>query len=150
MYSRCEGDQVRYIQLRKTRVNQFHFNQFTTTWHSNRIKMENSQQTKSSKPQLIKIFQLTQKTFATIGISSEWNKNIFIGFSIVSISIICIFKFTFYEAQTFAESTQSMYMGSVAIVIILILFIFVLKAEEFYELINDCENIVNTSASKQF
>lgn len=123
---------------------------FTSPSQSIEIKMDsNSQQTQSPK---IRTFQLVQKQLAHIGISSKLasqpyplNGKILLGLFTLGCTIICVFKFTFYDAKTFSESAQSIYFGSVAIVVIYSLLIVVLKVEEIFALINDCENLVNTS-----
>lgn len=100
----------------------------------------------------MKIFQLTQKNFATIGISpilsyQSWSLNaeILIGFSITTVSFICTLVFAFSEAKTFIEYTQSIYIGSCAVIVILALVVIVFNVKKFFQLINDCENITNTS-----
>lgn len=67
------------------------------------------------------------------------------GCSMLFVAIICNFKFIFYEAKTFSEFTQSIYLSSVTVVIIFVLFNFVLKVKKLYGLIDDCESLVNTS-----
>lgn len=104
----------------------------------------------------ITVFQLLQKNLAVAGIIRKlslqqypFNRRVLIGFSTLFIETICIFKFTFFEAKTFSESTQSIYMGTVTVVIIVVLFIFVIKAKKLFEFIDDCENVVNTSESQR-
>lgn len=109
---------------------------------------ENSQSVLPRK----KIFQIVLKNFATIGIEPKLiaqpnplNVRILMGFGFLGLSIICIFKYFFYEAKTFIEYTQTAYMGSAAVLLISALLILILNVESLFKLINDCENLVNLS-----
>lgn len=115
--------------------------------------MENSKQKHLQvKSPNHKVFQLTQKYFATAGIVPNLaiqpyplNGKISIGFLLLGSSLICNFKYTFYEARTFVEYTQSIYMCSIAALIIFALVIIILKVEKLFEFINGCEKLINTS-----
>lgn len=109
--------------------------------------MENSE-----LPQKIKVFQLTQKNFSTAGITANLvtnsyplNAKILLGFLILGSAIVCNFKYTFYEAKTFIEYTQSVYMGSMATIIILVLLILINHVKKLFEFINGIESVANTS-----
>lgn len=112
-------------------------------------QMKNPSKRRASK---IKVFQLAREKFAILGIIPELavqpyplNRKILLGFSILGLSSGCIFEFTFYEAKTFIEYTQSSYMGSYMVTIIFALFIITFKMEKIFELFDDCENLINTS-----
>lgn len=103
----------------------------------------------------IRIFQLMQKYLATIGIDLELasqpyplNRKIFVGFMTLCFMIVTIFKYTFYEARTLSEYTQSSYMFSFAVVVMLYLLITILRMKKLAELFDDCGNIVNTRKRK--
>lgn len=116
--------------------------------------MENSNQTKSQAIKLPKrkVFQIIQRNLASAGITPNLlnqpypvNGKIFVGFLILGLFMCCNFKYTFYEAKTFVEYTQTVYVGSLAAVIFLALTIIILKVDKLFELIDECENIVQTS-----
>lgn len=114
--------------------------------------MENTKQNKTqSKLSKLKIFQLTQKHFATIGISRNLvmqpypiNVNILMAF----VTIICNLVYAIDGAKTLAEYTQSIYIISMAILVIFALMIIILKVDKLFELIGNFESIVNTSMYK--
>lgn len=117
--------------------------------HSQPNKLPNSQLSK------MEIFQLAQQKFATIGINRELalqpyrlNDTLLMGFSMLGLSTVCIFEFTFLEAKTFSQYTQSSYMGSYMVTIILALLIIIFKVAKLFELINECEDLVNTSEGR--
>lgn len=101
----------------------------------------------------MKIFQLTQRNFATIGISADsstqssyqFNGQIFVGVFILGSIAICNFIYIFYEAETSAEYTESIFMSTLSIPFFLALLILILNVKKLFELINNCENLVNTS-----
>lgn len=102
----------------------------------------------------MKVFQTTQKNFVAAGINSNLvlqsiplNARIFMGLSMLGLNIICNLLYTFYDAKTFAEYTGSIFMTAAAALILLILLIIVLVMEKLFTLIDNCENIVNTSES---
>lgn len=118
--------------------------------------MENSEQTKP-KPKIrkIKIFELTQKNFASIGIDASlmaqpypFNDKILFDFLILISSIVCHLMFTFCEAKTFSEYVRSIYMFSLATLTILILVIVILNVTKIFNLIEGAENLANTSKWK--
>lgn len=102
----------------------------------------------------MKVFQTTQKHFATAGITSNLvlqsyplNGRIFLGFLMLSLAIICSLLYTFNEAKTFSEFTESIFMTALAALVILVLLIIIFVIEKLFRLIGTCENIVNTSES---
>lgn len=119
--------------------------------------MENLQQIEPKpkpKPKIrkIRIFRLTQKNFAAVGISRNlvdqpypFNQTILLGFLILMSSLICNLVYTFCKSKTFAEHTQSTYMCSCAAVIIFTLIFVLLNVNEFFNLISGLENLANTS-----
>lgn len=136
-------------------VNQFTLVYFSFVLRSDRTnKMENSQQTSSSKSQVprMKIMQSLQKYSATAGISSELtlqpyplNGKILMGFSNLCITFICLIEPIFYEPEIPFKYLESCCLGSFLIVIISVLTIILLKVKTLFKLIEDCENIVNAS-----
>lgn len=114
-----------------------------------------SQENRITKLPKMKIFQLTQKNFATVGVnphlslqSYPFNAKILTGFLITSLCLICNFMFAFFEAKTFIEYTQSVYIGSCAAIVIFALVVIVLNVKKLFQLISDCENISNTGQYK--
>lgn len=105
----------------------------------------------NSQPKL-KVFQTTQKNFAMMGISRKLatqayplNVRILMGFLILYSLAIFNLIYTIYYAKTFAEYTQSVYVFSLGALIILALFIVILKVNKLFELIDNCNSIVNMS-----
>lgn len=97
------------------------------------------------------ILQLTQKNFATIGVSPNLplqpypiNAKIAIGFLMLASYFICYLVYWCFEATKLIEYMRSIYMASVAFVIILYVVVIILNVEEMFQLINNCENLVNT------
>lgn len=101
----------------------------------------------------LKIFQLTLKNLATVGISPNLatqpyplNGKIYLGILILGSGAICNVIYIFQEAKTFSEYSISIYMCSFTILIIFILTILILNVEKLCNLFDDdFENIVNTS-----
>lgn len=116
------------------------------------VSRRESQTTKP--PVKLRIFQLTQKNLNTVGISPNLllqpcplNTKIAIGFLIATSHAICNLVFIFFEAETFSEFTQTIYMGSFAILVIFNLVIFISNVENLFRIIDNCENLVNASES---
>lgn len=118
--------------------------------------MENPQHSQQKpKKRKLKIFKLTKKNFAAIGISPElvnhpypFNVRILLGLLILMASVTCNLLYIICEAKTFAEYTQSIYTFSLAAVITLGLVIVLLNVAELFNLINGFENLVNASKLK--
>lgn len=118
--------------------------------------MEKSKDEKSkSQSSKHKVFGIIQEHLAIIGIepnlveqSYPFNGKILFGFLLLGSSIYCTFVFIIYEAETFAEYTQSVYIGSNGVLNIFVLLIIILKIKRLYDFINDCDDLVNTSQSK--
>lgn len=53
--------------------------------------------------------------------------------------------FTIFEADTFIEYTQSVYVSSVTVLIFLALLITAANVKKLFKLIGDCENLTETS-----
>lgn len=118
--------------------------------------MENSNK-ESRTTTNMKILQLVQKNFATLGVSPNlslqpypFNTKIIIGFVTLSLSLSCNLVFAISEAKTFTEQTQSIYMVSLTVLIMFALTIIILKVNKLFCLIDDCENLVNTSEYERF
>lgn len=112
----------------------------------------NQSQARKPKPQgKLKVFQVTLQNFAIAGItpnllhqSYPLNGKISTGFLILGLSMICYFEYTFYEAKTFIEYTQTIYLGSLAALIIFALVIIVGKVKKLFEFMDECEHLVNS------
>lgn len=100
----------------------------------------------------IKIFQMSQKYFTILGISPAlitqtfpFNWEISIGFALSGIVLVLNLLFIFYEAISFFEFCQSIYvtcgliLGSVAMASI------ISRVEILYKFIENIENTINTS-----
>lgn len=119
--------------------------------------MENFEQTEltpTPKPKIqkLKIFKLTQKNFAAVGISPSLidqphplNEKIVWGFLILTLSIICNLMYIIGEAKTIVEYTQSFYMFCFAAITIIAWAITLRNGAKLFRLINGFENFVNTS-----
>lgn len=108
--------------------------------------MENSQLPKA------KILEHIKKNLAIAGIvpnlvtqSYPLNGKILLGFLTLGISIICNLMFTFCEAKTFIEYTQSICIGAFMYIVNFGLFNLILNVEKLFKLFEGCENIINTS-----
>lgn len=100
----------------------------------------------------LKVLQLVQKNFASIGIvpslmfqTCPLNSKVLLGFLMLGLALICHSMFTFIEAKTFAEYNQSIFISSITAIIISALLIVILNVEKLFALLNGCESIVNTS-----
>lgn len=123
--------------------------------HWNKKKTKKKIVVKSnSKPKLpnIRIFQSTNKYLAILGISSNllvqphpFNRNISIGFLIMTSALICNFVYVIFEDETFWEFTQSIYFCSDSLVCTLSLSILVFRANKLYKFIVSLENAINAS-----
>lgn len=116
--------------------------------------MENfTNRNQSEKLPKMKVFQIIQKNFATIGISPNlatpahpFNGRIFVGLFILGSSIICNLIHMFYTAKSFADYTKSIIINSDTTLIIFALLIIVFNSEKLFKFINACNDAVNTSA----
>lgn len=100
----------------------------------------------------MKIFQLTRKNFAVAGIDPSlvkqpypFNRKIFMNFFTLLVGVICNLMHSFYEAQTFGEHLQSIYMCSLTVSIILALAIVLLNVDKFFSFMDASEKLVNRS-----
>lgn len=114
------------------------------------IKKKSNKENPTTKQPKMKIFQLTQKNFFSVGVHPSlshqphpFTGKIVIGFLITSSNVVCNLVFAIFKAETLVECTQSIYMGSLAILIIFILLIIIFNVEKLFQIINDCENLVN-------
>ena len=127
------------------------FDEIGLNFKSITIEMDNSNRTKldSSMPKLM-IFKLIQKNFKVVGIESSlveqkypFNRKILVGFLMVSISFLWNVMSTLYEAKTFVEYTQLIYMCSLAALIILALAIVLFNVVKMFSLIDKGEYLTN-------
>lgn len=92
----------------------------------------------------MKILQALRQNLAMAGIGPElsfqprpWNGKIMIGCFVLHLGLICIFAFTFLEAESFADYTQSSCIGiSTAALCISFVLIIILNAKQLFECIN--------------
>lgn len=124
------------------------FNQFTLACGIDRPQKPNS--CENSKD--MKIFQAFQRNFAIVGITQTVakqrcpvNVKIFLGILLLGSAILCNLLFVIYEAKTFAEYTQTLYICSVSCLTLSALIITILKMKKMFEFINDGNGVVNTS-----
>lgn len=108
-----------------------------------------------TKQRKLKIFQLVQRQLAILGIVPELemqayrlNARVLMVFFIFGSSSACILEYTFCEAKSLSEYTESSYMGSYVLTIMFAFLIFILKLREIFMLITDCESVINTSKSE--
>ena len=100
----------------------------------------------------MKLFQSVQRQFAELGINSQqliqtypFNRTILlISFSYVC-NIISYSSFMYYEANTFREYTDSVYVTSTNVLVAICFAIVVLQVEGFFKFISCCVEIVATS-----
>ena len=122
--------------------------------NGNMAEMENSkkkQEKSKSQPPKLKVFEITQKNFVTVGITPNlvdqtypFNGMILFGFLLLGSAIYCTFLFIIYDAETYAEYTQAIYISSVATLIIVMLMIVTTKAKKLFKFINACNDFVDT------
>lgn len=100
----------------------------------------------------MKILRLTLANFATIGVNRKLllqpypvNAKIFTGFLIIGAWFILNFVYIVFQAKTFAEYIQGTYIFSLAVLIILALVIIIFNVKKLFQLIDFCENLINTS-----
>ena len=98
-----------------------------------------------------KVLQLTQKNLAIAGIDRDlaaqsYPFNAKIVFSSLTIGLAIVFGliYVFYEAKTFVEYTQCIFMSSVAGICSFALLILILKVKKLFGFIDGCDGIANT------
>lgn len=114
--------------------------------------MENSKE-ETSHPKLprLKIFLAIHKNLASLGIAPMNsttrfpNAKISIDLLTLGLSTICASMYILIEAKTFLEFTQSIYLFSGTILVALIFLVVLFNLSEMFEIIDDCECLVNTS-----
>lgn len=117
--------------------------------------MENSTQEKSKSPpppSKLKAFEIIRKNFATAGITPDLmhqpcplNGTILIEFLMACSGIFSTSVFILYDAQTFTEYTQAVYIGSILTLILFALLIIILKLKNLFEYFNGNDKLINTS-----
>lgn len=108
--------------------------------------------TTSQRQPKMKVLQATKRCFAAIGITRNLsvqsypvNRKVLIGFLTLLMTCICSFAFTFYKAETFAEYTQSVYIGAMAALINFYLINAAVNVKRLLKLFDDLTKIANTS-----
>lgn len=109
-------------------------------------KAENSQ----SKIPKKKILQSVLTNFAILGIQPDsvaqpclLNGRILIGFCSLGLAMIGFLNYLIYEAETFIEYTQTVYIESAVVTMMFILMIIILNVEKIFKFMENCEQIVN-------
>lgn len=116
--------------------------------------MDISQPAKSEpqSPKQRKSFELIRKNFAIAGITPKlvhqsypFNGTILFSFMLLGFNICSIVIFVVYEAEQFAEYTQSINTGSIMILLILALLISIVKVKELFEFSDGGNALFDTS-----
>lgn len=112
----------------------------------------NKEGVKSQLPQRIKILQTIQKKFAIVGIYLDvvsqpylYNGRIMMGYFIMGSATVSNFVYIFYEAKSFGEYTRSSFFCAACIYVSIVLTILTQKVKKIVEIINEIENLANTS-----
>lgn len=103
----------------------------------------------------MKLFQLTQKHFALLGISlcqskqkySFLNRKILKVYFCYWFAIILYFASFIWETHTFREYTELIFKMLIPILLAIVFTIVVMKMEILFEIIDKCESIVDKSKS---
>lgn len=115
--------------------------------------MENlAQQKPRTQSAKCKVFEIPLKNFAIVGIDSNLatqtyplNGKIFMGFLILGYGICASLTYLIHDAKTFAEYTILIYACSFVTLLGFILLVIIIKVEKMFDLINACDQLVNTS-----
>lgn len=109
----------------------------------------NNNELKSDKPKL-KIFKMSQKYFAILGISPilvtqpyPFNRNISINYLLFGLHLICHFIFVLYEATTLWEYIQSIYLCSISILGAMVFSMLVFRVSILFKYIAEFETVIN-------
>lgn len=100
---------------------------------------------------IMKIFQQLQKNLAFYGIASyqhPFNLRIRLSLIIYSLAIILIFIHIFYEAKTFQEYANSIFMATAQIATSIIFTFNAWQMQSFFDCVKEAEEIVNDSKLK--
>lgn len=114
-------------------------------------ELKSSKQEQPKAPPLKpKVYEIIQKNFALAGITRNlanrpFNGVILFGFIVIGSGISSTSAYIIYDAETFADYTQSIYVVSVAIFITSVLLILVLNVKELFDLFDSSGDLVNTS-----
>lgn len=123
---------------------------FEADWRQNSA-MEYSEQAYSQSQQpKITILQTVQRNLTYLGIGLNptnkqqmFNWKILIDLLVLTAAIIWILLYILNDAETFTEYTSSIYLCTSFILIILMLSITIVNSTELYQIINDCECLIN-------
>lgn len=103
-----------------------------------------------AQPMKIECFPLLRMNYASLGVGpnlSPFNTKNFIAFSKLTVYFICNVLYSCFEAKTFIEYTQSIYMSSSTALATSALAIAILSVKKLFQVISDCEILANTSKS---
>lgn len=96
----------------------------------------------------MKLFQVVQKNFGFLGLSSNqscWNVKSVIAFSIFSSATVLGTLFLFFNANTFLEYTINIYGTTTMFGIWMNLITMLIEKENLFKLIDDIEELVDES-----
>lgn len=103
-------------------------------------------------PRKLKIFQLTQRNFAMFGVDRTlllqpypFNTKICIGMLTAVYAVISNLLYLIFEAETFNEFAQYIFLDSSAIFMMLLQVICILNVKQLFQLIDSFENFINKS-----
>lgn len=105
---------------------------------------------KQSKPPTIKIFRLSQKYFAILGICSTlmvqpypFNREISTTYLALGSGLICDYIFIRHEAKSFWEYIQSIYLCSISILASAVFSLIAFRASLLFEYIANIGSVLN-------
>ena len=100
----------------------------------------------------MRLFQSSQRDFVILGIGpydptqkNQFNKNIFLYLFLCVLSLILTGAFLVFEADTFEEYTEGIYMFSASILSPLAAVSIAIKVQTLFTLIKRCENMLDAS-----
>lgn len=121
----------------------------------NAVELKNSTPKSKAQPPKRKVFGMVQKYFAELGIvpsladqAYPFNGKILFGSSMLSLGNCCSFAYIIYDAEAFADYTQSAYMLSFGLLVTFALIILIFNVEKLFEYMNDCNDLFNASKLK--
>lgn len=114
--------------------------------------MEIVGQDKSESPKHLKVFELIQKDFAIIGITSNlahqaypFNGRILLGFLLLCSNICFVFVFSVNDAEQFAEYAQCVNILSLMALNMFAFLILIVNVKPLFEFIDVGNDLVNIS-----
>lgn len=96
----------------------------------------------------MKIFESIIKYFAAIGITAQsrpFNMQNLLTFVVFAIMMVVVGEFLFFEASSFREYTESIYISSIIFTIFVTFLFIIWKRENIFQFIDCFEKIAETS-----